>query len=152
MKNVAYRGNPMRTSFPPHGLIFFVAIWAAVASPPAWAKTAYYPLKKPLSSSFRKAGQLSPDDYVTVTVDGTKRKVAIWSSAPARPFRRIGVVETNRPRKHAARIAAKNGGDGILLVERAEEPYVPAWVGRQEGTLRFSEFRYWWAIVGPKEE
>ncbi len=141
----------MRTSFHQHGLFLFVAILAAVVTgPSASAKTAYYPLKKPLSSSVRKAGQLSPDDYVTVTVGGTKRKIAVWSSAPSRAFRRIGVLETNRPRKHAARIAAKNGGEGILLVEREEEPYVPAWVARQEGTLRFSEFRYWWVIVGPK--
>ncbi|MDD4932147.1 MAG: hypothetical protein PHO89_01595 [Methylacidiphilaceae bacterium] len=140
----------MQRSTKQHGFRLFFAILVAVAiSPSAWAKTNYYPLKKVLSSAGQKAGQLSPDDYITVTVDGAKRKVAVWSSAPSRPFRRIGVLETNRWRKHAARLAAKNGGDGILLVGREEEPYVPAWVGRQAGTLRFSEFRYWWVIVGP---
>ncbi|MGD9896316.1 MAG: hypothetical protein AB7T14_04450 [Candidatus Methylacidiphilaceae bacterium] len=140
----------MQISLGQRGFLLFFAVWiAAATSAPTWAKTAYYPLKKAISSPGKKAGQLSPDDYLTVTVDGTKRKIAVWSSSPNRPFRRIGLLETNRWRKHAARIAAKNGGDGILLVEREEEPYVPAWVGRQAGTLRFSEFRYWWVIVGP---
>lgn len=140
----------MQRSLRQHGFFLVLAILVAAIGPSAWAKTAYYPLKKPLSSPSRKAGQLSPDEYVTVTVDGTKRKIAIWSSPPSRPFERVGLLETNRSRKHAARIAAKNGGDGILLVAREEEPYVPAWVGRQKGTLRFSEFRYWWVILGPK--
>ncbi len=142
----------MQRSLRQHGFFLVLAILAAATTgSSAWAKTVYYPLKKPLSSSSRKAGALSPEDYVTVTVNGTKRKIAVWSAAPSRPFERVALLETNRSRKHAARIAAKNGGDGILLVEREEEPYVPAWVGRQAGTLRFSEFRYWWVIVGPKQ-
>ncbi|VVM06265.1 hypothetical protein MAMT_01089 [Methylacidimicrobium tartarophylax] len=145
-----YAEIPMQGSSRLRGFrLFFAILLAGAISSSAWAKTNYYPLKKVLSSPSRKAGQLSPDDYITVTVDGTKKKVAVWSSAPSQPFRRIGVLETNRWRKHAARIAAKNGGDGILLVGHEEEPYVPAWVGRQLGTPRFSEFRYWWVIVGP---
>ncbi|VVM04769.1 hypothetical protein MAMC_00221 [Methylacidimicrobium cyclopophantes] len=142
----------MQRSFTQHGIGILCAIlFVAALSPSASAKTVYYPLKQPIPSAGRKIGQLSPDDYISVTVDGTKRKIAIWSSSPSRPFRRIGILETNRWKKHAARIAAKNGGTGILLVEREELPYVPAWVGRQLGTPRFSEFRYWWVIVGPQE-
>ncbi|WP_202213157.1 hypothetical protein [Methylacidimicrobium sp. AP8] len=141
----------MRTSVLAHGSFFVALVLAGAATGPSvWAKTVYYPLRKPIPSSFRKAGQLSPDDYLTVTVGRAKKKIAVWSSAPSKPFRRIGLLETNRPRRHAARIAAENGGDGILLVQREEEPYIPAWVGRRQGTLRFSEFRYWWVIEGPQ--
>ncbi|MGD9896317.1 MAG: hypothetical protein AB7T14_04460 [Candidatus Methylacidiphilaceae bacterium] len=165
----------MLRSLRKHGFVlFFVVLIAAATSTSGWAETDYYPLKEAVSSSGKKAGQLSPDGYLTVSGG----KIAVWSSSPNRPFRRIGLLGTNywnligkQPRfpgkngglrvfpwepgwwwRHAAGVAAKNGGDGLLPVGREEERHVAAWVGRKADTLRFNEFRYWWVIVGPHGE
>lgn len=112
---------------------------------PLLAKTEYFASPKP---QWHKAGnQKAKPETINIVVDGGKVPVDVWvDSVPSYPYRILGLIETNRQRKHAARVAVEHGANGIVLLKREEIPYVPRWVGRHRGTLRFSEFRYWWAI------
>ncbi|QSR89595.1 hypothetical protein [Methylacidiphilum caldifontis] len=123
----------------------YIFLFCLAFCSPILAKTEYFPSPKP--ERHAPATTKVKPQTITLVVDGAKIPVEVWiDSAPSYPYYILGLIETNRQRKHAARVAVEHGATGIILIKRSEIPYVPRWVGRHRGTLRFSEFRYWWAI------
>ncbi|TFE69672.1 hypothetical protein A7Q09_05095 [Methylacidiphilum sp. Yel] len=123
----------------------FIFFSLVLLSSPVLAKTSFFPAPNP--ERHGPGSVRSKPQILSLVVDGKTVPVDVWvDSQPNYPYRVLGLIETNRQRKHAARVAVEHGADGIILIKRQELPYVPRWVGRHRGTLRFSEFRYWWAI------